>query len=44
MISESSLVGRKAPVELTVIARLKLLKSLIPENANKIKIIAVKKT
>jgi hypothetical protein len=38
------LVGRKAPVELIVIARLKLLNSLIPEKVNKIKTIAVKKT
>ena len=43
IISESSLVGRKAPVELTLIAKLKLLKSLIPEKVNKIKIKPVKK-
>ena len=43
IISESSLVGRKAPVELMVIAKLRLLKSLTPEKANKIKIKVVKK-
>ena len=39
-----SFVGKKAPVELIDIARLKLLKSLMPEIANKIKIKLVKKT
>ena len=42
-MSESSLVGKKAPVELTDIAKLKLLKSLIPEKVKKINIKLVKK-
>ena len=42
-MSDSSLVGRKAPAELVVMAKFKLLKSLIPEKLNKTKIKAVKK-
>ena len=41
IISDKELVGKKAPVELTVIAKFRLLKSLIPEKLNKIKIIPV---
>ena len=42
-MSDRELVGKKAPAELTVIARFKLLKSLIPEKLNKINIIPVRK-
>ena len=43
IISDNSLVGKKAPAELVVIAKFKLLKSLIPEKLSKIKIKIVKK-
>ena len=42
-MSDKELVGKKAPAELTVMAKFKLLKSLTPEMLNKIKIIPVKK-
>ena len=38
-----SFVGKKPPAELTVIAKFKLLKSLISEKLNKIKIQIVRK-
>ena len=41
--SDKSLVGKKAPVELIDIARLKLLKSLMPDKVNNTKIKLVKK-
>ena len=42
-MSDSSFVGKKAPAELTDIAKFKLLNSLMPEKLNKTKIKAVKK-
>ena len=42
-MSDKELVGKKAPAELTDIAKFKLLNSLIPEKLNRIKIITVKK-
>ena len=42
-MSDKELVGKKAPAELTVIDRFKLLKSRMPDRLNKIKIITVKK-
>ena len=43
MISDRELVGKKAPAELTDIAKFKLLKSRIPEKLDKINIKPVKK-
>jgi hypothetical protein len=43
IILSKELVGRKPPEEITVIARLKLLKNLIPDIENREKIRIVKK-
>ena len=43
IISDKEFVGRNAPAELTVMAKFKLLKSLMPEKLNKINTIPVRK-